>query len=199
MLALAGVVAMYERHHRPGGAVDAGADVALVAVGAVRRVFLVAGERHHAAHRDADDVAPLVLRVRAGLAEAGDRCEDDVGLDFAEALVAEADAVEIPRCIRLDDDVGRGYELLERSAALRICNVERDAALVGVQAEEVEAAVGAPIVVPERADVAHRIAVGRLDADDVRAEIGEEFGRVYADLASEIDHADVGECGVGHG
>ena len=54
------------------------------------------------------------------------------------------------------------------------------------------------LVVPERTDVSQRIAVRRLDADDVRAEIGEKLRRVHAGLAGEVEDADVVESGFGH-
>jgi hypothetical protein len=47
--------------------------------------------------------------------------------------------------------------------------------------------------VPERADVAHRVAGKRFDADDVGAEISEQLRSVDARLAGEIDDTDIVE------
>ena len=69
-----------------------GRDVGLVAVDPVRRVDRLAGEGHDAAHRLADDVGVRPARVRAGLAEAGDRGVDERRRRRVELLVAQARA-----------------------------------------------------------------------------------------------------------
>ena len=80
VLALAGAVAVRERGQHADGGVQAGEDVgqrdadllrarALLAVGA-------AGDAHQPAHALDQEVVAGALRVRAGLAEAGDRAVD---------------------------------------------------------------------------------------------------------------------------
>ena len=113
VLAFAGAVAVGERGEGGDGADDRGGDVALAPGRDVGRVLGLAGEPHHAAHGDADDVGRFVLGVGAGLAEAGDGGEDDAGAEASRSVVAEAEGGEVAGGEALDDDVGGGGELLE--------------------------------------------------------------------------------------
>src|SRR5207302_4869410 len=77
-------------------------------------------------------------------------------------------------------------------------DVERDAALAGVVVPEVEAALGMRILAGVRADAARRTAFGRLDLDDVRAHVGEQFAAPLAVLIGEFDDADAVERALAH-
>ena len=63
VLALAGALRVVEGDERALRGLDAGADVALVAVDEVGRILGHAGERHHAAHRLTDNIAVGEVRV----------------------------------------------------------------------------------------------------------------------------------------
>lgn len=45
----------------------------------------------------------------------------------------------------------------------------------------------------EWASIAERVAAGRLDSDDIGAEVCEEFGSVDGAVVGEVDDSDVGE------
>ena len=67
----------------------------------------------------------------------------------------------MPGLKAFDDDVGVGRELEEQRSALRLFQVERDAALVGVQREERGAPVGVRLATDERRLVARFVAASR--------------------------------------
>ena len=123
-------------------------------------------------------------------AEARNRCDDDVLAQLAERLIAEVEAVEIARSEVLDHDIGSWHQLAELLAIGLVFEIEGDAALAGVLVEEVEAAVGAWLVANERRYVARGIAAGRLDLDDVRAQVGQQLRAVGAHLARQVEHTD---------
>ena len=91
----------------------------------------------------------------------------------------------------LDDDVRGADELAEDFAALLVLQVEGDAALAGVEVEEVEAALGPGLVVVERGDEASGVALRRFHLDHIGPEVGEELGAVGADVACQVEDADV--------
>src|SRR5262249_60825581 len=71
--------------------------------------------------------------------------------------------------------VGAGDEAVEHLAASGLTEVERDAALVGVQVEEETAALGMGHAARIRAAAADRVAaLRRLDLHDVGAEVREQ-------------------------
>jgi hypothetical protein len=77
----------------------------------------------------------------------------------------------------VDHAVGAFDQRLELAAALGRLDVERHALLAEVPGLEVFAVVGSELV---RADLARRIALGRLDLDHLGAELGQEHGAVRA-------------------
>ena len=92
------------------------------------------------------------------------------GLSGRERLVAEAEAIHHAGAEILDDDVGGGDQALERGAALRALEIERDRALAGVLGEERDAHV-ALVELGIGAELAREIAGARhLDLDHVGAE-----------------------------
>src|SRR5690606_35898832 len=94
MLALAGALAMGERRGDPDGGVESGEDVgkcgaALRRLGPGRSVGR-AGARHDAAHALDHEVVSGAPRVRAGLAEAGDRAVDQLRVERLQTGEVEA-------------------------------------------------------------------------------------------------------------
>jgi hypothetical protein len=84
VLAFARAVAVRERGEHRDGRVQAGHEVGDRHAGLLRaaagQVVALAGDAHEAAHALDDEVVARALRVRARLAEAGDRAVDQVGL-----------------------------------------------------------------------------------------------------------------------
>ena len=135
--------------------------------------------------------------VRTGRAVARDRAEHDLGVDLLQLLEAEAALGERAGAHRLDHRVGVADELEVDLDRLGLAQVERDAALVAVDVE-VQQRVALDDRPRHLADV---VALGRLDLDDVGAEVGEEAAELARAEQRALDHPDTVEEGgtIGHG
>ena len=72
--------------------------------------------------------------------------------------------------------------------------VQRDAALVGVQVEKRQAFLGARFVVVERRQSPSRVAAGPFDLQYVGPKIGQQLGGIGAgDVVRQINHLDAGQ------
>ena len=89
----------------------------------------------------------------------------------------------------MHEDVGLPHELQQYRKALGLLQVEHEAALAAVHAEE-----GAALGLERRRVLAQRVAAGRLDLGDFRAKVGEQRAAVGpGDIAAEIEDLDPGE------
>ncbi|OGK92357.1 MAG: hypothetical protein A2W08_00525 [Candidatus Rokubacteria bacterium RBG_16_73_20] len=137
-------------------------------------------EVHHARDRVDDVGEGLALAQRARLAVARDRAVDEVGPHRRERRVVAAEARDDAGHEVLDDHVGHAREIEHDRARLRVRQVERDALLARVDADEVGGLVGAVRLELHEA-AAHLVALARaLDLDDARAEVGEQARAVRA-------------------
>ena len=141
-----------------------------------------AGPAEHAAHREQRPVGRDPVAVGPGLAEVGDREHDQGGVPGADALGAEAERRERTGPGRLDPDVGAVQQAEQPLATVLAARVDDDAALAGV----LHGVAQADALV-QRLAAARRRAAGRLDPDDVRAEVGED---PPAHLAGAVGHLD---------
>ena len=98
---------------------------------------------------------------------------DDARIALAHVLVADAEPLAYAGAERLHEHVGRRREREQPLAILGLLEIEHDALLAAVQVAEVNAgrSVGRP-------DAPRRIAVRRLDLDDLRAMIGQRERQV---------------------
>jgi hypothetical protein len=116
----------------------------------------------------------------AGLAEARDRAVDEIRLHRGERLVVGAQARGHTGREVLDDDVGCPRQVEHDRARLRAGEVERNALLAGIAADEVGTLVVA-VVFELVGPAAHFVAAaGLLDLDDARAQVGEQARAVRA-------------------
>ena len=99
-------VAPVDRGEDPLGGEHARERVTEREVHARRRLVGEAVQVPDPAHRLRHRREPGAVRVRPGLAVAGDARQDDAGVHLAEAVVAEPPALERPRPEVLGDDVG---------------------------------------------------------------------------------------------
>ena len=143
------------------------------------------------------DAVARQVPVGPGRAVARDGAEHDLRVDRLQVLVAEAPLGQGPGAHGLDHGVGAGHELLVDGHALVGLQVEGDRLLapVDVEVQQRDALDDRP---GHLADV---VALGRLDLDDVGAEVGEEGGDQAGAEQGALDDADTGEQGrtVGHG
>ena len=138
-------------------------------------------------------VGRLEITVGAGLSERRYRGVHQAGRVRGQAFVAQTQRIHVARRGGLQHYVGGDGELAQRGRALRRVDVQRYAALVGVEVEPVQAAAGAGLAADERADVAHGVAAGRFNLDDVGAQVGQQLAAIDAHGAGQVEGAVAGE------
>src|SRR6266446_355172 len=149
----------------------------------------LADQGHQPAHGHRDQITSFVVSIRTRLAEWRDRYQDQPRVLLPERFEAQPKAFESPRRIGLDQKVGlRGKPFEEIAAALRL-QVQRDSALSGVIADEVEAFAGIRPVAWERTNKPRCIAAGRFDLDNIGTQVGQNFSARESRFVSEIQHA----------
>ena len=155
----------------------------------------VAGDRHQPRLRLRDEVVAGPAGVGTGLAEAGDRAIDELRIGVLEVLVAEPVFGEVASLEVLDQHVGSKRQSPDDVPAGRRGDVDGHRPLVARDCGPPQA----PAVEPE-AVAPHDVAIGRLDLDDVGAEIAEQLpGERTGDEGAELEHAHAGQRGVVHG
>ncbi len=111
---------------------------------------------------------------------------------MAQIRIAGLQLVEIAGREALDHEVGLVRQAREELPAFGFFQVERDAALVVVEAEPGEAFFRVGLVLEKRPEPPRRVAAGALDLHHVGAEVAEYFAREKAQLVGEIEHAEGG-------
>ena len=186
-LALAGAVALVERHHDADRGVHAGrevdhryADAHLAALGR-------AVDRDEAGRGLDHGVVAGEAAQRAVGAEAGDAGMDQPReLRCQHVVVADAPLFHRAGLEVVDQHVGRLEQLQQDVAALRLGEVERDRALVAVDAGEIG---GNTFGVERRPPGAGLVALRRLDLDHVGAVVGQHLAAIgTAQHARQVDH-----------
>ena len=136
-----------------------------------------AGDAHQPALGLNHRVVAGLAGARSGLAETGDRAVHEPRMPRRQRLVVEPDSGQRPRREILDEDVALRDEPIEDRAPFGPLEVERDALLVPVDAEEVRALA----FEKRRAPAARVVALaGLLDLDHARAHVGEHHGAIRA-------------------
>ena len=187
----AGTLSPVQRGEHPGGGVKAGEHVDQRDSHLVRGPLLRSRDRHQARLGLRHEVVAGTSGRLALGAESGDRAVHDRRVLLADLLVADAEPVRTSDLEVLDHHVGGRAELESERAALRLGEVERAAALAAVDRQVVgrlPAREGRP---PGARLVA---ALGALDLDHVRAEVGEHHRAVGpGEHAREVGHPHAGE------
>lgn len=112
-----------------------------------------------------------------------------------EGFVADAEAIQVPRCVRLEDDIGGAGEFEQLLPARGGLEVEGEAALVAVDRPPCEGLLGAGLAPSEGAFAPKRCTTGRLNNDDVGAEVAEDLAGYEGIAIAEIEDAVWGEQG----
>src|SRR6185369_8074265 len=95
----------------------------------------LAGDRHETAEGLGERVETGLLPPGAVWPEGGDRAVDEARVHALDRVVVDAEPLGHPAPEALDDHVGPRGEPAERVPALRLLDVETDAALVAVDRE----------------------------------------------------------------
>jgi hypothetical protein len=129
----------------------------------------------------------MAITPRSAVAERRDGRENDVGLHPAEALEVERQRAQHFRRKVRDHDVRGRHQLLHDLSTLWVRGVQRHAALVPVHREVQRARA----IRGDRRDPAVLTALAPLDADHVRAKVGQQRGAVGPrDVPAEIEDPD---------
>src|SRR4029079_10456032 len=115
---------------------------------------------------------------------------DKPGIDGEEVVCAELEPGHCGRPHIVNEDVGGCREPEQRRPAAGFLQVERNGALVAIALQVHRAHFG----MPHRCGVAHHVAIGAFDLDDVGAIVAEDHGRVGTHHhAGQVDDLDAGE------
>ena len=169
---LAGARAFEERREDTDQRMQAGRLVDGRERAAHRVAAALAGNRQHAAEGLQDHVVALAFAHRAGRTEARDAAIDHLWIDGAHRLVVDAKARRDAWAESLQRHVARLEQPCAHFAPLGRLEIERDAALAAVGAEEHRA-----LPLAERRPHARVVTMlERLDLDHLRAHVGHVLG-----------------------
>lgn len=201
--AATGAVALAQSGEHADGGMEAGGRIAEGAGGGgagrpafFACVFVEAG--HALDDRRVGGTVPVGARRIVRVAEAGDRDVDERGVMGRERGVADPEPIGRTRTEVLGHHVEAGREREEERPAFVVLQIDRDALLGEVVAQEGRARAPAVAVVDRRAPVSAGLAFERLDLHDGRAHQRHELrgvrqrmhllGREDRDAGERADH-----------
>ncbi len=154
------------------------------------------GQRHRAAGRLRDHVEALVGTVRPIGAEPFDTEVDQRRVDLAQVVVAQPEALQGSQRVVLGEDVHLLDQLQEHRLAALVLEVKRDAALVGVEQDEIKRIDAGALAYRPASLFA---SAGTLDLDYVGPHPRQQFGARSAGFElGEVENLDACE-GLFHG
>ena len=183
-----------QRDHRRRARVERRQRVGLLHAGTQRRAIAVAAERHQPARRRADQVRRRPVRLGPRLPERRHRDVDQLRRERAQLLEAQPAPAHRARRVRFKKEVRLARKRPQPFAILLVVQVEHDAALARVQLGPIER-IGAlaaftPVgVVQKRSAPPRGMPAGRLDANHIHAETGQDARGQRADLGRQIQRA----------
>ena len=194
MLAHTGAVALEQRDEGVGGRLRARVERRLRVADGNGRAVAVTLQAGKAARGLNREVGRRRVCQRPVLPPRRHRYIDERGVEDAHVVVPEPESVEVARRRGLDQHVGARDEPAQRVAVTVGGDIERDAAFAERDRGPVQRAVRRVILaVRERGAPAAGVAAGRLDPDDLGAEVGEHAPGEHGELGREVDDADACE------
>ena len=181
---------MVQRRQHADRRVQRGVAVHQRGRGAQRLADRRAGQAHQPAHRLPQRVEGRAVAIRAVLPEPGHRTQDDVGLQLAQPVVAEAHLFHDAGPEILQHDVGGRHQGGENLLAALGAHVEAQALLAAVVDREIDA-----LAAHHRLRFARLLAAQFLDLDDLGAEVGQDHPAARPRLISrQFQNPDAVEC-----
>ena len=186
LLALAGALRLQQRRQGGPGGKQAGHHIAHRFAHQGGRAFGLAGGFHQAAHGLHDDVVSRAVRHGAGLAKAGHAHVDQLGVEAAQFVGTNAQAIGHAGAEVLHHHIGLCGQLVHQGHGLGVLHVEHQALLVAVHHREQGA-----LAVFHGADVAVVVTLRWLDLDDFGTQIGQQrSGQRAGQHTGEIQNLD---------
>ena len=143
LLTLAGPLPMTQRREHADAAVKPGEKICDRYPDLLRRAIRFPGQAHDAAHRLHEAIVARTWGIRAGLTEAGNRAVDQARKSFPKLLIAEPIFGECADLEVFRKDVALCDQLKRDRLTLGLRDVQRDRALVAVDANEIRALIRA--------------------------------------------------------
>ena len=168
-LPLARLDPVEQRHERPERGVDGRVLVGHRQGNARGRAIRVTRHVTHASDSLGGHAVTRPILVGAGLPVAADAHHDQAGIVSTELVVTQPQAFKCARAEVFDEHIRLRSQLAHQIPSLRGLDVDRDGLLVSQDRRRVERNL---TVVPPH--IAHRVALGGLDLDDVGAEVSEQ-------------------------
>ena len=193
VLALAGVLAFAECDQRGLGGLGTGMQGGLGEADPQGCAVAVADDRHLAGGGDDSEVAVEVAGLGTVVPESADRDVDERRVGLGELVVAESERGEDAGAFGLDENVGGGGELPEPIAAYLGIEVGGHRALVARVGPPGERVVEVFAVAGEGTEASRTVALGRLDGDDIGAEVGEDHAGDQASFIGEVEDSVVAQ------
>src|SRR5438445_11084887 len=107
-------------------------------------------------------------------------------------MVAEAQLISMSRAITFDQDIGFASQLQQDCSAVRLFDVERNAAFVSGEVKEVKTFLRMRRIIFEWRNPARFVAARRLDFYHARAHVGEEFAAAKPQRARQVSELRTG-------
>ena len=181
-------IAMAQRGKDADAAIQAGEQVGDRHAYLLRHPVRLPGQAHHPAHRLDQAIVAGSWRVRSGLPEAGNRAVDQAWKHCVQIIVTQSVFRQRADLEVLHQYVALRNQLARDRLAFRSRDVERDRALVAIDADEIGALLSARH--GGRSETAGVVAAARLlDLDHIGAQITEHLraGRPGQD-ARQVEH-----------
>ena len=145
-----------------------------------------AGHIHVAAHGEAHQVAATVVAVGPGLPEGSQRGVDETKIAVPQLLVPQTQGVQVAGPERLQYHVGLSSQTAKQGASSIRCDIEGDAALVGVVMPPVDAVLWRISSFYVRACPTHGVAAWGLHLDDICPHVGQQLAAIHAQIAGQV-------------
>ena len=146
-------------------------------------------ERQQSGMADVVEIVPGLAGARAGLAVAGDRAIDQLGIDRAHRLIAEPQPRHHAGAELLDQHIGAGQQRHKLVAIGLVLEIEHEALLAAVEQREHRA-----LAVEARLVMAHVLAARPLDLDHLGAGLRQQQrGERPRQQRGEIEHENAGQ------
>jgi hypothetical protein len=134
---------------------------------------------HKTTQRKGREIGPFIMAVRSSLTKTGNRCEDEMRVQPFQILITKAQPRQKSRLKALRYYIYAFDEFAENGSPIGSPQIQRDAFLVAVEVEKVQAAVRARYIVFKRSLTATAASIWRFYLNNLRPKVGQQFSTVF--------------------